>query len=65
MEARSVVRAGLDVPEWVRPATERGHLMAEDDTFTGLPRWTCARCGRAVIRNGSTVYGSAKENDCG
>lgn len=52
----------------VERAAALGHDCIDDPpsgAFTSASRWTCTRCGRAVIRNGNVVYGSAIERICG
>ncbi|MGW2169122.1 hypothetical protein ACWC1C_01165 [Streptomyces sp. NPDC001705] len=53
----------IDVPQEARG---KGHDF-EDDPPHGLSRverWTCTRCGHAVLRNGGVVYGSAVTEEC-
>jgi hypothetical protein len=57
----SETRAVLDRAEFVH-----GHVI-EDDSPGGLSRvqrWTCGRCGDAILRYGSNVYGSALDTPC-
>jgi hypothetical protein len=45
-------------------ATSRGHDIEWDPSATGVARWTCKRCGRAVLIHNGVTWGSATENDC-
>ncbi len=45
-----------------RLAADRGHNVVHDGT--NHDRWTCTTCGRAVLRVGANIYGSAIEIDC-
>jgi hypothetical protein len=47
-------------------ALTRGHALVWDPpaAMTGAERWTCQRCGRAVIRYSGVVSGAAAETDC-
>jgi hypothetical protein len=59
--AISETRAALDRAEIVH-----GHAI-EDDSPGGLSRvqrWTCGRCGDAVLRYGGNTYGSALDTPC-
>ncbi len=47
-------------------AADRGHVVVSDpphDLSAGR-RWTCRKCGAAVIDYRGNVYGSAIEQDC-
>jgi len=58
----------MDKPEPVRRAETLGHTPEWDGWTYGLSnvgRWTCTKCGRAVLDSGSAVYGSAIEQECG
>jgi len=46
------IKAGHDL-EWDPPAA-----------MTAVCRWTCVRCGDAVLVNGNVVYGSATREAC-
>lgn len=49
----------------VTRANARGHEVENDGpTLGGASRWTCRRCGRAVLRYANNVYGSAVDEDC-
>lgn len=53
------------LPEPARRATELGHTMENDPPFaSSASRWTCTRCGAAVLHNGGHVYGTAVEETC-
>lgn len=49
-----------------QPEAAPGHDLFLDPpaALTRVERWTCSRCGRAVLRNGSHVYGSATTEPC-
>lgn len=47
--------------EPARLATELGHYVIRD----GNQRWTCTRCGYAVLRRGVNIYGRAATLRCG
>jgi len=51
-ELLNEVRATHDL-EWDPPAV-----------MTAVRRWTCTRCGDAVLVNGDNVYGSATRETC-
>ncbi|QKW15414.1 hypothetical protein [Verrucosispora sp. NA02020] len=48
--------------EPIRLAEARGHTVRDDTT--GTERYTCTACGRAVLRCGANIYGSAITEDC-
>jgi hypothetical protein len=48
----------------VAQAEALGHSMVWDPTFLGHDRWTCDRCGRAVVKPHGLPYGSAIEVEC-
>lgn len=50
----------------VEMATARGHTVEYDQPAinTRAERWTCTRCGLAVLRFCGNIYGSATEQDC-
>lgn len=53
--------------EAVEKAKGLGHNMISDppDTLTGqLDRWSCNKCGRAVLSCNGNVYGSAMSMPC-
>lgn len=56
--------------EWLdRPVTQanaRGHDVEPDPPagLTRAERWTCSKCGNAVLRNREVIYGSAVSEDC-
>ena len=52
-----------DIP---REALNKGHDFEDDSphALSRVERWTCKRCGWAVLRNGAIVYGSAIEGRC-
>jgi hypothetical protein len=43
---------------------EYGHEPEWDPSFTGVPRWTCPKCGRAALNYNGNRYGSAYEFRC-
>ena len=46
-------------------AKVRGHAVEYDGpTLGGADRWTCIRCGRAILKAGGPFYGSAKDEEC-
>jgi hypothetical protein len=46
-------------------ALQLGHDVESDPPFmSSASRWTCKRCGRAVLQNGRVVYGQASEERC-
>lgn len=53
-------RTWPDLP--IRLAENRGHTVV----FDGIrrERWTCTNCGRAVVREGAVIYGSATTEHC-
>lgn len=53
-----------DIP---REALNKGHAFEDDPphALSRVERWTCTECGRAVLRNGMVVYGSAVREPCG
>lgn len=56
-----------DLTEGVALARTLGHDMISDppaNTLSNMDRYSCKKCWRAVLGNGSTVYGSAIEIDC-
>lgn len=55
-----------DIPVAAQRAVERlGHDIEYDPPFmSAADRWTCKDCGRAVIVNGSVIYGSATTDAC-
>lgn len=68
------VRGGEDwvtITEVIRPEVrhliQAGHTVQSDPpaTLTALQRWTCTRCGDAVLRYGPRIYGAATERPCG
>lgn len=56
----------MDIPPMVARQVKPGHEVEEDPFggFSQAERWTCTRCGSAVLRCGSNIYGSATEKDC-
>lgn len=51
----------------VEMAERLGHTVENDPpaALTATERWTCKRCGSAVLRAGTgNVYGSAVEETC-
>jgi hypothetical protein len=56
-----------DAEAWAREparlAEEMGHAV-QWDAVRG-ERWTCVRCGSAVLRVGCNIYGSAVAERCG
>lgn len=51
----------------IERANALGHSV-ESDAPHGLSRaerWTCPKCGLAVLRYAGNVYGSALEDTCG
>lgn len=63
-----VVVVGL--PEYEEPAvaaaTEKGHTIEWDPpaALTAARRWTCRRCGNAVLDYQGNVYGGALQITC-
>lgn len=47
-------------------ANERGHTVEPDPPhdLSRAQRWTCTRCGDAVLKYAANIYGSAVERDC-
>lgn len=47
-------------------ALDKGHAFEDDPphALSRVERWTCTRCGAAVLRNSSVVYGSAATDEC-
>lgn len=46
-------------------AKKAGHQLQNDPpVFSSMERHTCRACGRAVLGNYSTAYGSATEEPC-
>lgn len=43
------------------------HTLADDPPhgLSSVARWTCVRCGCAVLANGPVIYGSASTEECG
>lgn len=56
----------MDELEPVKRAAEKGHTVESDPPFglTRAERWTCTKCGRAVLRYLGHIYGSAVEEVC-
>jgi hypothetical protein len=56
----------IDEAAWkrepVRLAEEQGHTVTWDPG--PIERWTCDRCGNAVLRYGTNIYGSAVTEPC-
>jgi len=53
--------------EAVEHAKKRGHELVYDppaNTLSRAARYTCRKCGRAVLATGGPAYGSAIEEDC-
>lgn len=50
----------------IREAEARGHQLENDPphALSSMARRTCSVCGRAVLGNARTAYGSALETDC-
>lgn len=51
----------------VERAKALGHKLVNDppaNMLSNMNRQTCTECGRAVLWNGSTSYGSALEAEC-
>jgi hypothetical protein len=56
-----------DLAEGCAQAKSLGHDMEHDppaNELSRVARYTCSKCGRAVLANGGTVYGSALEVEC-
>lgn len=55
-----------NVPEAVVAAVRPGHNLEADPpaALTAVRRWTCTRCGDAVLLNGGHTYGGATERTC-
>jgi hypothetical protein len=48
-------------------ATDEGHEMKYDppaNSLSRMNRYTCRKCGRAVLGNPGAAYGSATEGPC-
>lgn len=46
-------------------AKKNGHELVNDPpVFASVNRSTCKKCGRAVLGNSRTAYGSATEGPC-
>lgn len=48
-------------------AEKLGHVMEHDppaNVLSKMDRYTCTRCGKAAVGNGSIAYGSATEELC-
>jgi hypothetical protein len=64
---RQPVELLLDDEAWarepVRLVEELGHTPVSDPGGYA-DRWTCEACGRAVLRAGCNIYGSAVEQRC-
>lgn len=44
-----------------------GHKLVDDppaNMLSNMNRHTCTECGRAVLWNGRTAYGSALDSEC-
>lgn len=56
----------MEFPSELRNRVGEGHVLEWDPpaAFTATRRWTCARCGDAVLVNGSVVFGSATREGC-
>ena len=54
------------VPEPVRRATARGHVVENDPpaAMTAVRRWTCILCGDAVLEREGVIYGAATTRNC-
>lgn len=51
--------------EAVKKALEGGHDLENDPPMlSSMSRHTCRKCGRAVLGNHNTAYGSATEGPC-
>ena len=50
----------------VDKAAQDGHVMVSDPpaAISSVSRYTCSRCGRAVLGNYTVAYGSAIEGEC-
>jgi hypothetical protein len=63
---RQPVELLMDNAAWAREparlAEELGHAVGWDPCRQ--ERWTCRTCGRAVIRVGCNIYGSAVRERC-
>lgn len=73
VEGRSaphLLAQGSDGPVRVEPAvaaaTEKGHTVEWDAPagMTAARRWTCTRCGDAVLDYCGNVYGGAVDRSC-
>ncbi|HEX2880365.1 MAG TPA: hypothetical protein VHO25_12610 [Polyangiaceae bacterium] len=50
----------------VAAAQATGHVLVEDPSgFASVGRYTCSRCGKAVLGNSRVAYGGATESPCG
>lgn len=56
----------MDMPSEVEEQVKANHVMEWDPptVMTAVRRWTCTRCGDAVLVNGDVVYGSATRSAC-
>lgn len=59
------------IDEWhrtepVRRAAANGHAVEWDPPWglSSAARWSCTACGKAVIKFGHNIYGSATEKTC-
>jgi hypothetical protein len=53
--------------EAVQAAKEAGHELVWDppaNVFAKVGRYTCRKCGKAVLGDWSTAYGAATESGC-
>jgi hypothetical protein len=63
---RALIWSGQRLQPAVIRALCRGHAVTYDPThgLSSVLRWTCTRCGQAVLDNRGHVYGGAIEADC-
>jgi hypothetical protein len=63
--ARTILR-NAQLPEHIAVMVRRGHHMEPDSPIhSATARWTCTRCGDAVLDSGTVVYGAATKRACG
>lgn len=68
--APNLLAQGSDGPERVEPAVaeaaEKGHTVEWDPPpgLNAARRWTCTRCGNAVLDYRGNVYGGALQITC-
>ena len=58
--------AAPQIPAEAMAKVKAGHDLEHDPpaAITLFRRWTCTRCGGAVLHNGVVTYGGATERTC-